>query len=116
MPRYPPSEESRHFGFIAWLLGVLGVIIALVFKSDDEFVLFHAKQSLLMWAAIAVIWIIVWIFSFILYFTGLGLLAIIFWPIRALALLYGIAMAIIGAIKAYNGEWWQAPIVGLLVK
>ena len=47
-PSSGASSESRVFGLIAWLLGIIGAIIALVLKPNDRFVKFHAMQSLLL--------------------------------------------------------------------
>lgn len=42
------SSNSRLFAFLAYFLGLIGFIIVLLAKKDDEFALYHAKQSLVL--------------------------------------------------------------------
>ncbi len=116
-PPPPPAEgevtdESKLFGLIAWLLGIIGAIIAIVLKKDDKFVMFHAKQSLTLWIGVIIIYIAVAILSFVLSFMRLGILSLFLWLIQALIGLGALLMLIFGALKAYGGEWWKAPIIG----
>ncbi|RLE73067.1 MAG: hypothetical protein DRJ37_01265 [Thermoprotei archaeon] len=116
-PPPPPAvegvtDESKLFGLIAWLLGIIGAIIAIVLKKDDKFVMFHAKQSLTLWIGVIVIDIAVMILSFVLSLLRLGILTLLFGWLPALIGLIGLIITIIGALKAYGGEWWKAPIIG----
>ncbi|MCD6458524.1 MAG: DUF4870 domain-containing protein [Thermoproteales archaeon] len=106
------SSESKLFGLIAWILGIIGAIIAIVLKKDDKFVMFHAKQSLVLWIAVIAIDIIIFILSITLSILRLGILTLLFGWLPSLIGLAGLIIAIIGALKAYSGEWWSAPIIG----
>ena len=41
------NEESKIFAFIATFFSILGFIIAIIFKKNDKYVMFYAKQSLI---------------------------------------------------------------------
>lgn len=71
-----------------WLLSV----VMLVVKKDDSYVLFHAKQGLVLFIASIVLWFIP--------FLGWLLQLAIF------------VMVIIGFIKALSGEKYSLPVVG----
>jgi len=42
------SNESQLFAFLATFLTIIGFIIALVAKRDDKYVMFYAKQGLVL--------------------------------------------------------------------
>ena len=48
--KYKKSEQrdSKLFAFLAVLLSVVGFIIALIAKKDNKYVIFYAKQSLIL--------------------------------------------------------------------
>ncbi|HDI75601.1 MAG TPA: DUF4870 domain-containing protein [Thermoprotei archaeon] len=109
-PPPPPAEggvssESRMFGLIAWILGIVGAIIALLLKPNDRFVKFHATQSLVFSIGLIVVYII---FIALAHIPYIGLL---FGILSPLIWLLGIVVAIVGAIKAYQGEWFKVPLV-----
>jgi uncharacterized membrane protein len=70
-----------------WILSIVMYVI----KKDDEFVRFHARQGMV-------------IFGFSL----LGIIPVLGWIIDLIML----AAAIIGAIKAYQGEKYKLPVIG----
>lgn len=75
-----------------WLLSV----VMLVIKKDDPFVLFHAKQGLVLF---------------------LGSIALWFIPILGWLLQLAIfVMVVIGFIKALSGEKYQLPVVGAIAE
>jgi uncharacterized membrane protein len=45
------TDDSKLFAFLATFLSILGFIIALVAKKDDKYVMFYAKQSLVVFIA-----------------------------------------------------------------
>ncbi|MFA6255056.1 MAG: hypothetical protein WC675_03415 [Patescibacteria group bacterium] len=71
-----------------WILS----LVALAARKDNDFVRFHASQGALLFVISVVFWFI----------PGLGWL---------LNIVVGIA-AIVGIIKALQGEKWELPIVG----
>ena len=112
-PPYPqqpaaPTEESRLFGLIAWILGIIGAVVAIALRGNDPFVKFHAKQSLVLSIGYIAFYVIVIILTRIPVIGMIFSLIGIFMPL--IGLLVFIIM-ILGAIKAYSGEWWRAPII-----
>jgi len=88
----PDVESSRIMAAISyvWIL----FVIPLFFKRKSKFAQFHAKQGAVLFIAEIIVWLFIWI-------PLLGQIA--FFAV--------ILIAIIGFIKAYNGEWWQAPFI-----
>lgn len=98
-PLGQPSHDARILGALSHGLsfvegGLIGPLVLYLVKKDDDFVAFHALQSLyfglLFWALSAVT-------------CGLGALVLV-WP-------YLIYEAI-ATFKAYEGEYYELPIVG----
>ena len=83
-------EEGKALAVISyfWLIS----LIVLLVKKDNEFVLFHARQGLV-----------------------LAILATVFALIPVIGLLLNIVViifAVIGIVKALAGETWKMPILG----
>ncbi|USN53640.1 MAG: hypothetical protein H6760_00500 [Candidatus Nomurabacteria bacterium] len=74
-----------------WILSVL----ILLLKKDSDFVRFHARQGF-----------VLFIISVIC-----SILAIFWWVNLIVAV-----MALIGMYKAYQGEKWKMPLVGMLAE
>lgn len=97
------NDDSKLFAFLAILLSIVGFIIAIVAKKDNKYVMFYARQSLVLFimavivkvADIALIWIPI-----------LGWLIII--VLNALL----IGLWIVGLIYSLSGEMKNVPIVG----
>ena len=93
------EDDTKLFAFLATFLSILGFIIALVTKKDNKYVMFYAKQSLIVFIAyvIAAIMVVVplvgWVVSPILY-----LLTFILW--------------IFSWVYALSGEMKETPIIG----
>ena len=51
-------NNSKLFAFLAVLLSIIGFIIALITKRDDKYVMFYAKQSLVLFIACVIVWAI----------------------------------------------------------
>lgn len=92
-PKGQVSSEDKLWGVIAYLW-ILAIVV-LAAKRDSEFAQFHARQGLLLFIG-EVLWII----------PGIGWL---------IGLISGI-LAIIGLIKAAQGEYWEIPIIGQWAK
>ncbi len=73
-----------------WIL----CLIPLLGKRDSEFAQFHAKQGLVLF----IIEIVVSLFAWFPIFGQLLMLALL-------------VVAVMGIIKALNGEWWEVPLV-----
>lgn len=88
------KEDKKLFAFLATFLSIIGFIIALVFKRKDKYVMYYAKQSLVIFiigvlagivagildfipimgalirAALTIIIILVWILSWLYALSG----------------------------------------------
>lgn len=94
--------------FSAGFLGfVASIAVYAIHKDRGPFVRAHAANSLNVQITMF-IWIVI---SFpLILLLGLGLLTLVAAPFVA-GLLH-----VIGAIKAYNGEWWNPPLTPRFVK
>jgi uncharacterized membrane protein len=80
----------------AWVTG----IIFLILEKENEFVRFHALQSIIVFGAITIV-------NFIFVYVPL-IGGIITWALGVLALIIWIIMM----IKAYQGQMYKLPIAG----
>ena len=55
--------DSKVFALLAILLSIVGFLIAYFTKKDDKYVMYYAKQSLVLF----VCWIILWFVGMVLY-------------------------------------------------
>ena len=99
-PIVPNSEKDIEDNKLLAAISYLGVLclIPLLAKKDSKYVQFHAKQGL-------VLFIVEVIVSFINIIPILGQMV---WLLASIAFLI---ISVIGVIKAWNGEWWKAPIL-----
>ncbi|MBS3085101.1 DUF4870 domain-containing protein [Candidatus Pacearchaeota archaeon] len=102
--KYKKSEQrdSKLFAFLAVLLSVVGFIIALIAKKDNKYVIFYAKQSLILF----VTGIVVKVLTVLLVLTIIGILAV---PV--LWVMYFIIW-VIALINSLSGQEKETPIVG----
>ena len=85
-------EENKLLAAVSyiWIL----FLIPLLSKRHSKFAQFHAKQGLVLFLAELVISLFAWV------------------PlIGQLLIIVAIIISVLGFIKAYNGEWWQAPFI-----
>ena len=96
------TGDSKLFAFLAVLLSVVGFIIALVAKRDDKYVMFYAKQSLILFMA----GIVVKVLTVLLAITIIGLIAVpIVWVIYAI-------LFIIALVNSISGQEKEIPWIG----
>jgi uncharacterized membrane protein len=109
------SEPKKYLAFLAYLLPVVGWLYVLLFQREDEFAMYHAKQSLALtiaavltpvaWAVAA--WVIAWV-----PLVGPALGAFLF----ALVVLAYIALAatwVTGMVDALRAKIRPLPFVGV---
>jgi uncharacterized membrane protein len=87
-------------GLLCYLVGWITGIIFLVLEKDNKFVKFHAIQSIIVFGALTVAWII------------LSFIPLIGWIINMLLGILGIILWIILMVKAYRGEKYKLPVAG----
>lgn len=82
--------------FVGWLTG----LIFLLTEKDDDFVRFHAAQSIVVFGALTVISLIPIIGQ---------ILSVFLWPL-------GVVLWIVLMVKAYQNEKFELPVAGDLAK
>lgn len=83
-------------GLLCYALGWISGVIFLLLEKDNKFVRFHAVQSIIVFGAITVLWVIfVW-------------LPFVYWIVYALAFILWVVLM----VKAYQGEKYKLPWVG----
>lgn len=99
-----PSDTGKILAAIGYLVGIVALIAILIEPYKNErYVRHHAVQALAIWVG----WIAISVVSAI---------PIIGWIIAAVGWVVLLVFAIMGAIKAFQGEMWEMPVVYGLVK
>ena len=100
------QDDSKLFAFLAVLLSIVGFIIALLAKKDDKYVMFYAKQSLVLFLT----GIAAKILTILLIVTIVGIVAVpVVWIVY-------IVIWIIALVNSVSGKQKQTPIVGKYAK
>lgn len=111
------KEPSRHAAFLAYLLPILGWLYVFLFHRDNEFAVFHAKQSVtltvviilvpILWAVLA--WAMFWIPT-----VG-GILAASSFTLVMMVFIAAFFVWIVGMVNAARARLVPLPIFGGLV-
>lgn len=101
------NDDSKLFAFLAVLLSIVGFLIALVAKKEDKYVMFYAKQSLVLFIIAIIVGVIHRIVSWIPIFgsivsTALNIILVVLW--------------VMGIIYSLSGEMKDIPLVGEYAK
>jgi len=96
------SEDEKLWGLIAWILSIIGAILALVLKPGYRYAKYWAYLSLSFFIIIIVASIINGI---------LMLIPFIGWILAGLISLAIIILWIIGIIKSLQLTWWKPPVI-----
>ena len=99
--------DSNIGGLLSYVLGWITGLIFFLIEEKDEFVRFHAMQSLIVFGAITVVSIVLGIL-FMIPFIG-PILGAFFW-------IATVVLWIILMVKAYQGERYKLPIAGNLAE
>jgi uncharacterized membrane protein len=97
------------------LTWVTGLIFFLV-EKENRFVRFHAMQAILFGASWFIIAIVFMFISVTLALMDIGILSLLFWPIRLIFWLGFFAVWIMLLIKAYQGQMFKLPIIGKMAE
>ena len=55
------EDDAKLFAFLATFLSIVGFVIALLVKKDNKYVMFYAKQSLIIFIVFMVAMVVGWI-------------------------------------------------------
>ena len=93
------AGESKLWAFLAIFLGIIGFILVLLVKKNDQYAMYYAKQSLVLFITGVCISVVGWI-------PILGwLIALIGFPIMLI-------LWIVGLIYSLSGETKPIPLIG----
>lgn len=99
-----PSDTGKILSAIGYIIPVVALVAILIDPYKNErFVRHHAIQALGLWVVMFVASII----------NVLPVLGTIIWAVVGIAVFI---VEIMGAIKAFQGEWWEVPLVYGIVK
>ncbi len=97
------QDDKKFWAFIATFLSIIGFIITLLIKKDDEYVIFYAKQSLVVFIVFVIAWAVM-------------IVPILGWIVGAVIYIIGVILWIISWIYAISGDKKEVPIVGKYVR
>jgi uncharacterized Tic20 family protein len=128
-PTTMSPEDERTWGAIshagavvamicsAGFLGFLASIAVYVIHKDrGPFVRAHAANSINIQISMFVWLVVVSVLYVILGIVTLGIGFFVFLPVFAVPFVIAGVLHVIGAVKAYNGEWWNPPMTPQLVR
>ncbi|MEA1958315.1 MAG: DUF4870 domain-containing protein [Chloroflexota bacterium] len=103
--------EPNVAGLLCYVLGWITGLVFFLIEKDDDFVRFHAKQSIIVFGALSVV-------NFLLYI--LWLIPVVGWIFGALLAslvwVFALVLWVILMIKAYQGEKFKLPLIGDLAE
>ncbi len=91
---------------LTYVFSLVGGVIFFAVEKESKFVKFHAMQSIILGLA----WIALWVVSAIVGF--IPFIGVIFGLLTGLVGFGYFILSIILMIKAYQGEWFELPVVG----
>ena len=128
-PSTMSAEDERTWGAIshagavvamicsAGFLGFLASIaVYVVHKDRGPFVRAHAANSLNIQITMFIWLVVLGILTIPIALLTLGLGLVVMLPALAAAFVVAGILHVIGAVKAYNGEWWNPPLTPRFVK
>jgi uncharacterized Tic20 family protein len=128
-PSTMSAEDERTWGAIshagavvamicsAGFLGFLASIaVYVIYKDRGPFVRAHAANSLNIQITMFIWLVVLGILTIPVALLTLGLGLVVMLPALAAAFVVAGILHVIGAVKAYNGEWWNPPFTPRFVK
>lgn len=97
-------------GLLSYVLGWITGLIFFLIEEKDEFVRFHAMQSIIFFGAITVVLIVLGFLQWIPY------IGILFTVLESLVGLFAFVMWIVLMVKAYQGALFRLPVAGELAE
>jgi uncharacterized Tic20 family protein len=123
-----PQDERTwgaisHAGAVVAMIcsaGFLGFLASLavyvIHKDRGPFVRAHAANSINIQISMFIWLVVATVLYVILGIVTLGVGFFVFLPVFAVPLVFAGVLHVIGAVKAYNGEWWNPPFTPSFVK
>ncbi len=100
-------------GLLCYLVGWVTGIVFLLLENDNRFVRFHAIQSIVVFGAVTVIFIVLSLLSAVFGLMGpLGFVSLILGAISTIIWILALILWIVLMVKAYQGEYYMLPVAG----
>jgi uncharacterized protein len=100
-------------GFLGFLASIA---VYVVHKDRGPFVRSHAANSINVQISMFIWLVVATVLYVVLGIVTLGIGFVIFLPVFLVPLVVAGILHVIGAVKAYNGEWWNPPMTPQFVK
>ena len=108
------SDDSKLFGALAYIFGILSGILVFLLKKEDKYAKFNAMQSILLGVVVFVL------------FIGLGIVSVVAGVIPVIGWVVALVLGLVNLLlipvvfllvlflmwKAYSGEKFKLPILG----
>lgn len=101
MEKTSTGLQENVASLLCYLLGWVTGIIFLLLEPKNRTVRFHAFQSIIVFGALSIFWVVFWYVLWWLY-----------WIIQVLALILWIVLM----VRAYQGQKWKVPVAGDLAE
>lgn len=109
------NKPNRHLAFLSYLLSVPGWLYVFLFRREDDFVVYHAKQSMMLTiVAIGapVVWgLVAWLVVLFVPLLGPITAAALFSLVILLYVFLAVAW-VIGMVRAWRTDRKPLPVVG----
>jgi len=128
-PATMSAEQERTWGAIshagavvamicsAGFLGFLASIaVYVVHKDRGPFVRAHAANSINVQISMFIWLVVATVLYVVLGIVTLGIGFVVFLPVFVVPLVVAGILHVIGAVKAYNGEWWNPPMTPQFIR
>ncbi len=102
--------ESNVAGLLSYVLGWITGLIFLLLEDKDDYVRYHAIQSIIVFGAVTVVEVVLEIFQLIPY------LDVVFVALQALVGVFAFVLWIVLMVKAYLGVRYKLPWAGELAE
>jgi uncharacterized membrane protein len=101
------KDDTRLFAFLATFLSIIGFFIAIIARKEDRYVMFYAKQSLIVFIVSAILSIIAKVLLIIpivgvIIYAAVSIITLILW--------------LLSWIYALSGKEKEVPIIGEYAK
>lgn len=102
--------SAGFLGFIA------SIAVYVIHKDRGPFVRAHAANSINIQISMFIWLVVATVVYVVLGVLTLGIGFVVLLPVFAVPLVIAGVLHVIGAVKAYNGEWWSPPLTPAFVK
>jgi uncharacterized membrane protein len=99
--------DSNIGGLLSYVLGWITGLVFFLIEEKDEFVRFHAMQSIIFFGAVTAVQIVL---GFLQWIPGPA--GVLFTVLMSLLGLFAFVMWIVLMVKAYQGQRYKLPVVG----